>query len=305
MKTTSLTLSAAAVLAAGLVSNSNAAEALTWKDKAVSPVTNPIFFEEPHITTEARAIFAYHRIGDDLLNGLGLNGISEGDVRVYALQLRYAINDRLALIATKDGYTDIQFDHPALAPFSRAGFNDLAAGLKYAFIVDDKNEFILTGGLKIELPTGNQKVFQGNGSGEWDVFVSSAKSWGDFRAVGSAGVRLPNDFSAESSSTHYSVQFDYYTCQYFIPFVSANGHTVITSGNSNFALPAGGLNVEGFDLINFGADSADGRTQIVGGVGFRSKLCKHVDLGFAYESSLTSPKGLFKDRFTVDLVFKF
>ena len=208
MKTSSLTLSAAAVLAAGLVSSTNAADALTWKDKAVSPVTNPIFFEDPHITTEARAIFAYHRIGDDLLNGLGLPGISEGDVRVYALQLRYALTDRLALIATKDGYTDISFDNPALAGFSRKGFNDIAAGLKYAFIVDDANEFILTGGLKIELPTGNQKVFQGNGSGEWDVFVSSAKSWGDFRAVGSAGLRLPNDFSAESSSTHYSAQFD-------------------------------------------------------------------------------------------------
>ncbi len=95
MKTTSLTLSAAAVLAAGLASNSNAAEALTWKDKAVSPVTNPLFFEDPHITTEARAIFAYHRIGDDLLDGLGLNGISEltkdeqrSQLAAYVLQLR-------------------------------------------------------------------------------------------------------------------------------------------------------------------------------------------------------------------------
>ena len=46
--------------------------------------------------------------GDDLLNGLGLNGISEGDVRVYALQLRYAINDRLAIIATQDQLDDLK-----------------------------------------------------------------------------------------------------------------------------------------------------------------------------------------------------
>jgi hypothetical protein len=294
----------AVACAAQLVTTANAASVL-WKEKSVSPVTNPLFFEDPNITTEVRPIFAYHRIGNDLLNGLGLNGISEGDVRVYALQLRYALTDRLALIATKDGYTDIKFDHPALAGFSKSGFNDLAAGVKYAFIKDEAKEFILTGGLKIELPTGNSDVFQGNGSGEWDVFAASAKNWGNFRAVGNLGVRLPNDFSAESSSAHYSVQFDYYACKYFIPFVSANGHTVLTSGNSNFHLPAGGLNVEGFDLVNFGADSADGRTQIVGGIGFRSRVHQNVDFGFAYEKSLTSPDGLFKDRVTVDLVFHF
>jgi hypothetical protein len=277
----------------------------TFQEKSVSPVTNPLFFEDPYIRTEIRPIFAYHRIGDDLLNGVGLNGISSGDVRVYALQLRYAVTDRLAIIATKDGYTDIHFDNPALAGLSRKGWNDLAAGIKYAFIQDEQKEFILTGGVKLELPTGEADVLQNNGSGEWDVFVASAKNWARVRLMGNAGLRLPNNWAQETVSAHYSLQVDYYSCKWFIPFLSLNGQTVLSETKNGGPNGLPGLNVEGFDLLNLGADSAAGHTQIVGGVGFRSRLASHLDFGAAYEKSLTSPQGLFDDRVTLDFVIHF
>ena len=66
-----------------------------------------------------------------------------------------------------------------------------------------------------------------------------------------------------------------------------------------------GLTVEGFDLINFGSSNASGRTQAVVGGGFRSRLLKNLDLGFAYEAGVTKPCGLFDDRFTVDFIWRF
>lgn len=269
----------------------------SWLDKAFSPVANPLFFEDPHINSEIRPIVAFHRIGDDLLGGAGLNGVSEGDARYIAVQARWAVNDRLAIIATKDGYLDVDFDN--LPGLSNDGWADIALGVKYAVIKDEENQFILTPGLKIELPTGNEDVFQGNGDGEWNVFVSGAKSWGDLRLLGSAGFRIPNDFEDETASAHYSLQVDYYTCRWFCPFITASGFTVLSEGEG---LP---LRIEGFDLINFGASDAEGVTQIVGGVGFRSRLAKWADFGFAYESSLTRPEGLFDDRFTMDFIFRF
>jgi len=290
---TALALCGLAALGPGL----HGADAEDWKTKAVSPVANPLFFEDPHIRTEVRPIFAYHRIADDLLDGAGLVGASEGTARYYALQIRWAVNDRLAIIATKDGYIDTDFDNaPAL---SDDGWADIGAGLKYALIKSDEHQFVLTPGFKFEIPLGNTRVFQGNGSGEWDVFISSVKNWGDFRALGSVGARIPNNFSEETASAHYSLQFDYYSCRWFIPFITASGMTVLSEGDG---MP---LDVEGFDLINFGSSDAQGFTQIVGGVGFRSRLHKNADLGFAYEKSLTTPKGLFDDRFTVDIVFHF
>ena len=272
----------------GLMLSAIPADADDWKDKAIEPVVNPLFFEDPLINSEVRPVFLWHKVDSSFIPG-------GADVRVYAAQIRYAINDRLAIIATKDGYIEID---PNAGP-GTDGWADIGAGLKYALIDDVEKQLVVTPGLKIEFPTGNRDVFQGNGKGEWNLFVSAIKGFGNFHVLGSGGVRLPNDWDKETASAHYSLQLDYYTCRWFIPFIAANGHTVLSEAD---VLP---INVEGFDLINFGATDAGGRTQITLGAGFRSRLHERVDLGFAYEFGATDPKGLFKDRYTVDLVFRF
>lgn len=179
------------------------------------------------------------------------------------------------------------------------GWADLAAGIKYALIDDEEHQFLLTPGLRFELPTGNTRVFQGNGDGEWNVFASAVKGFGNFHITGGAGARLPNNWDEETASLHYSLQLDYYLCRWFIPFVVGNGQTVVSEGKGP------GLTVEGFDLINFGSSAADGRTQIALGAGFRTRLHEKVDFGFAYEFGATDPKGLFDDRYTIDFIFRF
>lgn len=264
-----------------------AAAAADWKDKAISPVTNPLFFEDPLIHSEIRPLAIWHNVDKSFIT-------AGGDVRVFAAQIRYAITDRLAFIATKDGYIDADF--PGADP---DGWADLAGGLKYALIDDLEKELVVTAGLKFEFPTGSTRVFQGNGDGEWNPFISAIKGFGNFHVLGSAGVRLPNDWDAETASAHYSLQLDYYTCRWFIPFIAANGFTVLSEAKGP------GLNVEGYDLINFGSSAAEGFTQITLGAGFRSRLHERVDFGFGYEFSATDPKGLFDDRFTVDFIFRF
>ncbi|HVY68329.1 MAG TPA: hypothetical protein VHH73_00270 [Verrucomicrobiae bacterium] len=281
--------SLAAVLLALALFVPRTSHADDWKDKAISPVTNPLFFEDPRIDTEIRPIFMWHNIDKSFLT-------AGGNVRVYAAQLRYAVNDRLAIIATKDGF--IEFN-PKSGLAHKDGWGDLGAGLKYAVIDDPAHQFILTPGLKFEAPTGNKRVFQGNGKGEWDVFVSSTKGWDNFHITGSIGTRVPNDMDAETAQMHYSLQLDYFICRWFIPFVSANGFTMLTDGK---ALP---LTTEGYDLINFGSSNVSGRTQVVIGGGFRSRVAEHLYLGFAYERGVTSPHGLFDDRYTVDVIYRF
>lgn len=279
-------ISKSLLLSAGVVClTGNFVQAEDWKTKTISPVANPLFFEDPQINSEVRPVFAYHEISDDFVDGFA---------RYYALQLRYAITDRLAVIATKDGY--IQLRIPGLR---EDGWADIGAGLKYALIDDKENQFILTPGFKIELPTGNRDVFQGNGKGEWDVFVSAGKGFDNFHILANAGVRLPNDWDEETASMHYSLHFDYYVHQYFIPFIAASGHTVLSEAERT------PFDVEGFDLINFGAAEAKGRTQVVFAGGFRSRLIEDVDVGVSYETSLTRPEGLFENRITADLIWRF
>lgn len=265
-----------------------AAQAEDWTGQAIAPVTNPIFFETPLIQSEVRPIFAYHRLDNTFLG-------TDVSVRVYAVQLRYAVNDRLAIIATKDGY--IEFNPKA--GNATSGFGDLGLGVKYAVYKNDEKEIVVTPGITFELPTGNESVFQGNGSGEFNLFVSAIKGWDKFHLTGNVGARIPVDMDKETANIRYSLMADYYTCKWFIPFATINAVTTVSEGNQ---LP---FTSEGFDLINFGSTNAGGRTQAAWGVGFRSRVASNVDLGFAYERGFAPSNDIFKDRVTVDLIWRF
>lgn len=259
-----------------------------WKENAIAPVANPIFFETPLIQSEIRPIFAWHRLDNAFLG-------TDADVRVYAVQLRYAVTEKLAFIATKDGY--IEFN-PKNGP-AADGWADLSAGLKYALYENTEHHILVTPGFTFEFPTGNRKVFQGNGDGEANVFVSAMKGWNNFHATINIGARIPLDFDEETANVRYNGMLDYYVLQYFIPFAAINAFTTVSEGK---ALPFGS---EGFDLINFGSSNAEGETQASWALGFRSRLHKKVDLGFAYERGFTPSNDIFDDRFTVDLAVRF
>jgi len=274
-----------------------------WQDKAISPVTSPIYFEDPRITTEVRPIFInqwmpemYHYYND---GGVGVP--LGGSVRVYAVQLRYALTERLGLIATKDGYIEFLPDHTLSDGY---GWANLTAGLKYALVDDRENELIVTPGLTIEVPIGSYDVSQGRGAGLWNAFVSAEKGWGNLHLTGNLGFLIPNDFDKQTAQAHYSLQLDYYVCQYFIPFFAVNGVTVLSEGD-NLLLGSVPLNAEMYDLIDFGSTQARGRTQLTVGGGARSKLTQKLDLGVAYEVGVTDAIGILDSRVTVDLIWRF
>lgn len=262
-------------------------QAASWKEHAIAPVTNPIFFEDAAIRSEIRPIFAHHRISDGFLGG--------GDANLYAVQLRWAVTDRFAFIATQDGYLDINND----AIGNPDGWLDLAAGFKYALIDDQEHQFLLTPGLTFHIPSGNRDVFHGRGGGEFNPFVSIQKGFGDFHLSGNLGFRIPVTDEEQAKVAHYSLMADYYVCRWFIPFVTFNAFTVVDAGNNI------GLTSEGYDVINFGSTGAQGKTQGMAGVGFRSNLTNTLSLGFAYEMAVIQPKGLADDRFTMDLCIRF
>ena len=270
-----------------ILSQSNTAQGESWKDKTIAPVTNPFYFEAAQVNTELRPVFIHHEIPSSFLGG--------GDANVYGVQARWAVNDRLALIATKGGICDL--DMPA-AGINETGWADLAFGLKYAAVDDEEKQLLITPGLKLELPSGSGGIFQNNGDGEWNVFVSAMKGFDDLHFTGSVGARIPNDNDEESSFLHWSAQVDYYTCKWFIPFIAFNSFTVLSGGDE--AAP-----VEGYDLINFGSAAAEGDTYSAIGFGFRSRLHDRVDLGLSYENGVGSDEGIMDERYIVDMVIRF
>ena len=159
-------------------------------------MTNPVFFEDPRTLTEARAIYAHHKI-PQLLPGLGTD-----PVQLFALQLRAALSDRLSLIATKDGY--IVSDSPLIDD----GWADVAAGLKYNLIRDTCNQLLVSGGMTFELPIGSTRSLQGNGDGEFHLFLTGMKKVGDWHWISGSGFRLPTNRAEENQVWYWSNHWD-------------------------------------------------------------------------------------------------
>ncbi|HEY8962426.1 MAG TPA: hypothetical protein VIM57_09495 [Luteolibacter sp.] len=275
------------------------------------PMTNPTLFDLALPTTHAHPIAMFHRLPDYVDTTIGRVPMG-GDVQVYALQFEIALNERFSIVATKDGYVNIDADTEPLWS-DQSGFANLGAGVKYAFLLDPVSRTAASGTLTFELPTGNHDVFQGEGDGAANLIVSGLKLWDSFQFAGGAGVHL--EFDDQLASTSFvSAHASYEVCRWFIPLVELNWHHVLDAGDGrpNFSSQAGGLvpavaTFEGFDLLNFGAsNAAQNRDLVTAAIGTRARLTGDLDVGLAYEIPLTEEhESIFRDRVTLDLVWTF
>ena len=201
MKTTLKIAGSTAVLMATLATTARAAGSnnTNWLDNTISPVSNPIYFEDPKVTSEVRPVYMYHF----LPGTFNFNGGSVplgGQVQVMAVQFRYALTDKLGLIASKDGYIEFQ---PNSTLNKSYGWGDLAAGLKYVLVDDQDDQFIMTPGFSLTLPTGSTAVFQARGSGEWNAFVSAEKGFDQLHLTANGGLIIPNNFGENTAQLHF------------------------------------------------------------------------------------------------------
>ena len=90
------------------------------------PISNPTLFDLALPGTNVHPIFLHHRLPDSISPGLTVGG----DVQLYALQFEIALNERLSIVAVKDGYVEM---NPDSTLSDESGFANLGAGLKYAF----------------------------------------------------------------------------------------------------------------------------------------------------------------------------
>lgn len=249
-----------------------------------NPVGDPIYFETPFNNTGVRFLYLHHNFDDN-------SQLAGGDLNVYALQARVALTERLGFIATKDGYSDLN----AGALPADEGWNDIAAGLKYAFYVDRENDFVATFGARYEMGNGDAKVLQG-GVQEFSPFLSLAKGWDKFHTVWGLTDRVPLDNDKGNNVFQWDVHADYEVCPGVAPLIELHGLHYLDDGNRT-ALAVGGA-----DYSNLGSQFVSGSTVIWAGFGARFKLTPQLSLGAAYEIPLTNPKAdIFGDRVTVDL----
>ena len=273
-------------------------ESKTWKgfltglagyEDFVMPVGMPIYFEDPFITTDLRLLYIYHDIPD----GSVLRG---GQVHLVAAQIRAALSERLAFIATKDGYSWVD---SGITPAGDGG-NDLAIGLKYALYSDPGEQFLVSTGLRWELVNGSTDAFQGGDSQELSPFVSFAKGWEKWHFLGALSGRIPTDHHDANYSLLWNLHLDYKLTETFRPLIEVHGIHWLSNAER---LPLG---EDYLDVGSLGASKARGRDFFSAGVGFRWQAMENISVGLTYEFPLESPSShLMEQRVTLNTVISF
>lgn len=254
-------------------------------DDFISPMTNPVYFEDPRNFTEFRPIFINHKVP------LAAGG---GDIQAYAPQLRASLTDRLSVIATKAGY--IVSDNPVVGD----GWADIAAGVKYLLYSDPGCQRLASASVLYELPVGTPDSRQGNGDGTFSLSLSGgALLTDDSHWIGGGGFVLPVDDNAESTWCYISNHFDYEFYDRLYSLIEVNWYHWLESGNNG--IPG----IEGGDLFNFGSTGVAGNDIVSGAFGLKYKPSRHQEIGIAWELPLTERRDVLENRITVDWILRY
>lgn len=251
----------------------------------ISPMTNIVHFEDPRTVTEIRPIFIHNRVP---------GSAGGGDVQLFAMHIRAALNERLSIVAAKDGY--ITSDNPLI----RDGWADLSVGLKYNLCKDPCRQWIVSAGAAYEHPSGSTRSLQGNGDGEFTLYLTGGTECADrWHYVSTSGFRLPADTGAESQVWYWSHHVDRKLTDRWYGLVELNWYHWLSSGN-------GGLpGVEGVDLWNFGSQGVAGNDIVTMAVGTKFKPTPMQEVGVAWEFPVSSREDILDNRLYVDWIFRF
>lgn len=259
-----------------------------FRDKP-RPLGSPLYFEDPFINSDLRVIYLYHQIPKH-------SELRGGDLNAFALQARLALTDRLQFIATSDNFSHLQ--SPIID--EAYGYDDIAAGLKYALLVDHENDFLLSTGLRWKLSNGHAAVLQGNVD-ELSPFFSAYKGWGKWNFIGDVVGRIPMEMDQGNCVLSWDGHVDYELFQNFFPMFEVHGLHYLSNGDR---LP---LDVGGLDYGNIGSHYVAGHSAFWGGVGFRWNIVEHVSWGVVWEFPMqsTTNNDIFEQRVTTNVILTF
>lgn len=258
-------------------------------DGFTTPLSNPVQSKDPRALTELRFLY----LGDYSRNSTPV--IGGGTFQVYAMQARLAVTERLQLYADKDGLVMVS---PKGAR-SIFGLANIMAGAKYVFIRDEEDQFLFSGALQYEAPTGYPAIFEGHGNGLLGVYgIIGKQFWDNWHFISTFGqnIALSNSNSGYFMTTaHLDRRFGK-----FVPFYEANWFYYNQSGTH---VP--GVGSEGGGLLNLGASKVMGLNYLTNAIGFNYEFSQHVIFGVAYEYQLTSRTMIENNLINAQLIFRY
>jgi hypothetical protein len=269
-----------------------------YKDKFISPVSNPFQFEDPRALTEVRPIFIWQQTP-------GSNPVFAGGDNFFGgLQARLAITERLSLVVNKLGWIWVEPQAAGDAFENHAGFAEVWLGPKFTFFRGECCAW--AAGLTFQIPTGEENVFQDTGSLSLDPYFSFActfaqTSWGSLNFMNTTGYSFATD-SERTDQFHSSFHLSWNVLNnnHFFPLIELNWAYYPFNGGAR------AFDFEGRDMFNFGSTSVAGLHELTLAAGARYKFNECFQLGIAAEFNvLNGGRQLDQFRLTADMIFRY
>lgn len=256
------------------------------EQKTVRPISAPYFHEDSFVTTDLRAWYISHELGE-----------IKGSLDVVALQVRVALTESIQFVAYKDGYSN--FKDTAIDGLVSEGWNDIGVGLKWAFIRDWEKQFHMAAGIGYEFGVGDDQALQD--TDEYRFWLSANKGFGKLHFGATANWIIAEDTEDKllGNSDLITVHFhtDYYLTEWFSPILELNFYFVQDEGDI-------GVPFSGVDAVSLGGGEKE--DTITGALGFELRpLGETLNLRAAYETQLNSENSLFGYRWTFSTVYEF
>ncbi len=203
-------------------------------------LSNPLQNIDPRSLTQIWPIFISSWVNT-------IPALPSGNAQVYGAGLNVALTDRLSFGLNQGGYVAADFSKGQLGQFldrfgrlqdrrqfagEREGWLNLGGFVQYTLIEDVPNQFLLTAGLRLAVPSGSSAIFQGNGPVTMAPYLTFGKELGKFHVLGTAGYQFPAGSGGRELSLFYAnLHLDRQMFEWFYPLVEFNWtyHTTAVS----------------------------------------------------------------------------
>jgi hypothetical protein len=248
-------------------------------------VSNPTRNFDPRSLTQLWPIFTYAWTDP-------FKVLPSGQLSAYPAGLNLALTERLSIGLISGGGAWAHFNR------QRTGWLNLAGFAQYTLIRDTDDQFLLTGGLIWEAPSGSKELFQGSPPAYMGTYLTAGKEFGEFHVLATTGYYFALESATATTNTYYAnFHFDRRIGGWFYPLVEFNGTWSNTTLNFTRDFAPG--------LIELGQFDATGGNFTVA-PGFNAVLVQdRLELGAIYETPIWSQRGFNFNSLLVKMIVRF
>jgi hypothetical protein len=278
-------------------------------------VSNPLQNIDPRAVTAIYPIFGSAWV-------VGPPALPDGNAQVYGPGFTVALSDRLAVGLNQGGYAVIHLSNdqrnrlvndPRLASISadlRSRLLDLANGTspdgflnlggfaQYTLIEDVPNQFLLSAGLRLEVPCGSHEVFQGYGPAEMAVYATAGKEIGKYHVLGTTGYNFPIGPGSDNLNLFYAnMHLDRQCFGWIYPLVELNCNYHVKSVSFGLDSKRGFINFDNFESTGNILSLAAGVNTVL--------IPERLEIGAVYTTTLATQGNFSAEGVQVKMVLRY